>query len=210
MLRECSAMGENMTLTRRIETRLGWKKFLLTDVIENRGFTPQPLMMLYHLNYGFPLLGPNAKVVAPIITTEARDEEAEKDDGVAECLTFPAPVPEYKEKVFFHDLAADKDGRTFAALLNEDVGNGMPLGIVERFNKEQLPTFTEWKMPCQGFYVLGLEPGTAVPIGRGNLRQQNALPFLDGQAQYPVEIEFEVLDSVEDFERIRQEAKQLV
>ena len=210
MLRECRAMGENITLTRCIETRLGWKKFLLTDVIENRGFTPQPLMMLYHFNYGFPLLGPNAKVVAPIIATEPRDDEARKDNGVAECLTVPAPVPGYQEKVFFHDLVAGQDGQTFIALLNKDIGNGLPLGIVERFNMNQLPTFTQWKMPCQGFYVMGLEPGTVTPIGRGKLRQQNKLPFLDAQAQYHVSIEFEVIDNLADFDRIRQEAESLI
>jgi len=100
MLRESRAMGEHLTLTRRIETRLGWKKFLLTDVIENRGFEPQPLMMLYHFNYGFPLLGPNAHIVGPVLNTQARDDEARKDRGVEECLSFPAPVPGYQEKVF--------------------------------------------------------------------------------------------------------------
>ena len=86
MIRESSAMGENMTMTRRIETRLGWKGFTLSDVIENRGFEPQPLMMLYHFNFGFPLLAPNARVVGPIVATEPRDEEARKGRGVEECL----------------------------------------------------------------------------------------------------------------------------
>jgi len=31
----------------------------------------------------------------------------------------------------------------------------------------ELPAFTEWKNPARGFYVLGLEPGTVVPLGRG-------------------------------------------
>ena len=210
MLRESKAMNENMTLTRRIETSLGWKKFILTDVIENRGFTPQPLMMLYHFNFGFPLLGPNAKVVAPILATEPRNEQARRDNGVAECLEVPAPIPGYEEKVFFHDLAADQDGQTFAALLNADIGDGTPLGIIERFNINQLPKYTQWKMPCQGFYVMGLEPGTVTPVGRSTLRQQNALPMLDAHAQYTVEIELEVLDSLADFDRIRQEADRLV
>ena len=209
MLRECRAMGEFMTLTRRIETRLGWKKFMLTDVIENRGFTPQPLMMLYHFNVGFPLLGPNARVVAPILKTEPRNEHARRDRGVEECLSVPAPVPGYQEKVFFHDLAADRDGQTFVALLNTDIGDGTPLGIIERFSINQLPKFTQWKMPCQGFYVMGLEPGTVTPVGRSALRQQHALPMLDAQAHYQVSIEIEVIDSLADFERIRQDAARL-
>lgn len=209
MLRECKAMAENMTLTRRIETRLGWKKFRLTDVIENRGFAPQPLMMLYHFNVGFPLLGPNARVVAPIAATEPRNEQARRDNGVAECRQVPEPVPGYEEKVFFHDLAADQDGQTFVALLNPDIGDGTPLGILERFNINQLPKFTQWKMPCQGFYVMGLEPGTATPVGRSTLREQNALPMLDGQERYTVDIELEVLDSLDGFQRVEQDAERL-
>jgi hypothetical protein len=166
-------------------------------------------MMLYHFNYGFPLLSPNSRVVAPIIATEPRDEEARKDNGVAECLMVPAPVPGYQEKVFFHDFAADENGQTFVALLNEDIGDGTPLGIVERFNIRQLPQFTQWKMSCQGFYVMGIEPGTVTPIGRGKLRQKNELPFLEAQTQYTVNVEVEVLDSLADFERISQEAERL-
>ncbi|GAK52410.1 conserved predicted protein [Candidatus Moduliflexus flocculans] len=210
MLRECRAMGEFMTLTRRIETRLGWKKFILTDIIENRGFAPQPLMMLYHFNFGFPLLGPNASVVAPILKTEPRNEQARQDNGVAECLSVPAPIHAYQEKVFFHDLAADDNGQTFMALLNPDIGNGQPLGVIERFNIKQLPKFTQWKMPCQGFYVMGLEPGTVTPIGRSALRKENALPMLDAQAQYQISIEIEVIDTLADFEQIRQHTARLV
>ena len=106
-LRETTAMAENMGLRRSIETRLGAKGFRLRDTITNRGFEPQPLMMLYHFNYGFPLLSASSRVVGPITGTQPRDEEARKDRGVEECLRFPEPVQGYSEKVFFHTLAAD-------------------------------------------------------------------------------------------------------
>ena len=57
-VREASAMNEHLVLSRTIETRLGARGFRLHDVIENRGFEEQPLMLLYHFNYGFPLLAP--------------------------------------------------------------------------------------------------------------------------------------------------------
>ena len=85
-------MGENLLLTRTIRTQLGARGFVLEDRIENRGFEAQPLMMLYHINFGFPLLGPKARVVGPIRETVARDEEARKDKGVDEALVFPDPV----------------------------------------------------------------------------------------------------------------------
>jgi hypothetical protein len=210
VVREAAAMFENLTLTRRLETRLGSRGFTLHDVIENRGFQEEPLLMLYHFNFGFPLLGPNAKVTGPIAKIEPRDEQARRDRGVEEALEIPAPQPAYAEKVFFHTLRGNSGGRSFIALLNRDIGDGTPLGVVMRFALKELPTLTEWKMPCQGFYVLGLEPGTAPPIGRGPLRKQGRLPMLAGQSSYSIGIELEVLDTVEAMERVEGEAERLL
>ncbi len=209
-VREATAMGENMRLRRSIETRLGAKGFRLRDTVSNRGFEPQPLMLLYHFNYGFPLLSPGARVVGPITGTEARDEEARKDRGVEECLRFPEPVQGYREKVFFHVLAADAGGRTFIALVNPDCGDGTPLGIVARWSAKELPFLTEWKMPRRGFYVVGLEPGTVTPIGRGPLREAGGLPLLEGQATYSVTIDFDVLDSAQEIDAVQKEASLLL
>jgi hypothetical protein len=208
-MRESESMVENLTLTRRIETRLGAKGFRLHDTVSNRGVSPQPLMLLYHCNFGFPLLGPAARIVAPIRKSEARDEEARKDRGVEECLNFPEPIQDYQEKVFFHTLADGADGRTFVSLLNRDVGGGQPLGIVMRWNQKELSTFTEWKMPRRGFYVLGMEPGTMTPVGRGVLREKGTLPLLDGQATAEVTIDFEILDTTAQLDEMEKQAKRL-
>jgi hypothetical protein len=208
-MRESEAMCENLTLTRRIETRLGQKGLRVHDTILNRGFAPQPLMLLYHCNYGFPLLAPGARVVGPIRKSVARDEEARKDNGLAECLQFSDPVLGYAEKVFFHTLASGRDGGTFIGLVNRDTGDGQPLGIVMRWNLSELPTLCQWKMIAKGFYVVGLEPGTMLPVGRGPLREQGALPMIEGQQQKEITIDFEVLDSVRRIEELEKEAKKL-
>jgi hypothetical protein len=208
-MREVEAMGENLLLSRTIRTQLGARGFVLEDRIENRGFEAQPLMMLYHVNFGFPLLGPKARVVGPIRETVARDEEARRDRGVEEALIFPEPIQGYQEKVFFHTLAADKGGDTFIALLNRDIGDGTPLGMVLRFNKKELPELSEWKMPRRGFYVMGLEPGTVRPVGRGPLREAGKLPLLDGQSEYGIRIRFEVVASAAEMDRIEEQAREM-
>jgi hypothetical protein len=210
-VREVLALaGENMTLTRRLETRLGAKGFTLHDVVENRGFDPQPLLLLYHCNFGFPLLGPKARIVGPIRGVQPRDEEARAGRGVEEALVMPAPIPNYREKVFFVDLAADRQDRTFVGLVNPDVGDGTPLGIVMRFNHRELPAFTEWKNPARGFYVLGLEPGNVTPLGRGVLRERGELPMLAGQSSYTTKIDFQVLDTPEEMQALEREAEALL
>jgi len=208
-MRECEAMCENLTLTRRIETRLGQKGFRLQDTIVNRGFAEQPFMMLYHFNFGFPLLGPGTRVAGPIRKTVPRDDQAAKDRGLAECLGFSEPVLGYAEKVFFHTLAGDAGGRTFIALLNRDAGEGQPLGIVMRWSLKELPDLCQWKMIAKGFYVVGLEPGTMHPMGRGWLREKGALPMIGPQEQKNVTIDFEVIDTARRFDEIEKEAKTL-
>ena len=208
-MREASVMGENITLTRTISTRLGAKSIKIEDVIENRGFTPQPLMMLYHFNFGFPLLSETSRIIAPIVSTEPREKQSAEGNGIAECLEFSGPVPGYVEKVFFHKLAADSNDRTFTALINPDVG-GQPLGVVLRYNQKQLPELTEWKMIGEDCYVCGLEPGTVNPIGRAAARKQGKLPLINAQETYNVGIEFEVLDTNEQITNIKNEASKLV
>jgi len=208
-MREASVMGENITLTRTISTSLGAKSIKIEDVIENQGFTPQPLMMLYHFNFGFPLLSETSRIVAPIVSTEPREKQSAEGNGVAECQEFSGPVTGYVEKVFFHKLAADSKDRTFTALINPDVG-GQPLGVVLRYNQKQLPELTEWKMIGEDCYVCGLEPGTVNPVGRAAARKQGKLPLINAQETYNVGIEFEVLDTNEQITNIKNEASKLV
>ena len=208
-MRETEAMVENLSLTRTIETRLGDKGLRIRDTVRNKGFAPQPMMLLYHFNFGFPLLSPSAKVVGPITKTVPNNEESGRDRGVEECRGFPEPVQGYTEKVFFHTLSGRADGSTFIALVNRDTGDGQPMGIVLRWSNRQLPSFTQWKMPCKGFYVVGLEPGNCTPVGRGALREKGALPMIDGQASYDVAIDFEVLDTAAEIDAIEKEARQL-
>ena len=192
-MREAFVMGENLTLTRIITTNLGSKKITIEDFIENKGFDVEPLMMLYHFNFGFPLLSETARVIVPAKHTVARDPQSESGNGVAECKEFIPPVQGYQEKVFFHDVATEKDGSTFVALANTDVG-GRPLAIVLRYNRNELPQLTEWKMMGKGCYVCGLEPGTVNPIGRAVARKKNMMPTIKAQQVYHVKDEFEVMD----------------
>ena len=192
-MREAQAMFENLRLHRTVTTSLGRPGLTIHDTIENVGFETQPLMMLYHFNFGWPLLSPTARVVGPFGRIHPRNDDAAQGKGVEEALRFPAPVPGYAEKVFYHSLGAAPDGKTAVALLNEDCG-GSPLGLLMRFDRSQLPCFTEWKMMRQGFYVLGLEPGTVNPDGRGPTRESGRLPVIDALGRYDIEISLDVVE----------------
>ena len=67
--------------------------------------------------------------------------------------------------MYLHELAADENGRSFAAVVNRKLG----LGVVIDFDASLFPYFMEWKSTGAGDYVVGLEPSNSSVHGRGDL-----------------------------------------
>jgi Domain of unknown function (DUF4432) len=64
-VREGRVFGANLVLRRTISARAGESRIRIEDIVENQGFEPQPLMLLYHMNLGWPLLDETARLVGP-------------------------------------------------------------------------------------------------------------------------------------------------
>ncbi len=199
-VREAMAFGEKLCMTRTISTELGAKWFELHDRIENLGFEKQPLMMLYHSNFGFPLLGPHAQIIAPVVASDPMTEDAR--DALPSWSRCEEPTQGCDEKVFSHTLKGDVKGNTFVCVWNDNIGDGTPLGLVLRFNLGALPCLLEWKLMRKGFYVVGLEPCTVVPRGRENLRAKGLLPYLLPFECYEITIRYEVIETLEEKEAL--------
>jgi hypothetical protein len=171
-VREATPFKENLVLHRTIETRLGQSLITLHDVIRNEGNQPTPLMMLYHINAGWPVVNEAARLYLNCRGTEPRD--AEGRSGLAEARRFSAPVAGYCEQVFYHSLAAGDDGLATAMIAD----GPQRLGLFVRYRQRELPQFIEWKMMGQGLYVVGMEPSNSRLDGRAKLRAAGALEFL--------------------------------
>ena len=190
-IRESAVFGENITLTREIEARLGENKITIRDEVENCGFDRQPLMLLYHFNFGFPVLDDATQLILPEGTVRARDREAEK--GIDACKTFNGPLHGYAEQVFYHDPAAGSDGKVTAALFNKALGTA-GLSVSLTYNKKQLPYLIEWKQTDEGDYVVGLEPATWYPEGRSEARKRGELLFIEPGEIRKTELEIKVCE----------------
>ncbi len=170
-VRESCIFGDNLVLKRTITAVLGENKIYLNDEVENAGFKASPLMMLYHMNFGYPLvsevsvLETNCKNICP------RDDVSAK--GMSESKTFPAPVPGYKEQVFYRDA----ENNSYAKLTNPDLGISAKI----EFSGNQLPYFIEWKQVGEQDYVVGLEPATNPPYGRAVARANGELNYIEPQ-----------------------------
>jgi hypothetical protein len=77
------------------------------------------------------------------------------------------------------------------------------------YNINQLPQMGQWIMNRAGFYVMGLEPSTVKPIGRGVLRKQDNLPMIDGMESYDIDLEIILSDDSDEISEWTKEAEGL-
>jgi galactose mutarotase-like enzyme len=159
---EARLFHNKLRLTTSISTKFNEPGFQVRDEIENISREPGELQLLYHINFGQPLLEPGAKVVLPVQTLVPQTEHAA--NGLSRWDTYFEPEPGFAEHVYHIELAADADGRTQALLHNAAKARGVSL----HFDKRQLPLFTLWKsmQPPEDGYVTGLEPAINYPNPR--------------------------------------------
>jgi hypothetical protein len=184
-IREAVLFGENLVLRREIETRLGKPGLVLRDTVTNEGFRSSPHMILYHCNFGYPLLDAATRLSTPHAKIEPRDSEAEK--GIEEACQFGPPSNSYKEKVYYHHMKPDRSGHVTVELVNPKLLGGLTVSI--RYRSDQLPYFTQWKNLGKGDYVCGLEPGNANVLGRVEERKAGRLTTLKPGESRSYEIE---------------------
>lgn len=188
-VRESAMFGENMVLNRTIETCLGQNKIVVTDEIVNDGFSETPFMLLYHCNFGYPLVDKNTRLVVDSNSVKSRDPRAE--EGIDQWNIFDNPIPGFTEQVYYIDPKVAKDGSYTASLENPDLfANGLRVKISA--DKKSLPYLGEWKQIGEGDYVCGIEPATWVPEGRAKAREKGELLFMKPGEKYTTQFTIEI------------------
>lgn len=159
-MREAELFGENMVLRRKIESVLGENSITVTDEVENQAFRPEPLMLLYHCNIGYPFLNENCQLYVPSTTVKGREPFSQ--DHIDRWDKMETPIDNECEYVFIHDIQSDDNLDTMVLVANHELN----IGITIEFNKKNLPYFMEWKSMASGDYVLGLEPSNSSVYGK--------------------------------------------
>jgi len=184
-LKESALFGHALKLRRRITLPVWGSKIIIEDIIENLTPYPEELAVLYHFNFGYPLLSESSKLLLPENRrTTPRTDYAKT--GLEKICEFNAPIDGEEEQVFFHEL---KDG--WAKLENADIGIAMTL----RWNLDNLPILAQWKSMTSGDYALGLEPSNNFIMGRSAERDNGTLQVLDAfdSVEMRLEVEFETV-----------------
>ncbi len=180
-----------LRLTSTLTLRAGEKGIGLRDEIMNLSQSPAEMQMLYHINFGEPLLDAGSRVLAPVKTVIPRNTHAAA--GIDNWASYIAPQAGFEEHVYFFELLADAAGRTPVVLKNAHGTRGARV----TYSQRQLPCFTVWKntTALADGYVTGIEPGTNFPNPRSFEGEQGRVVKLDAGGSTAFDLRLDYLSN---------------
>jgi hypothetical protein len=193
VVNDFQTFGAQLQLTSEISTVIGKPEVVFDDAIANLSDAPQDMQLLYHTNFGTPLLGAGAEFVAPVKKVQPINA-ASAEGGLVDWNRYSGPhAPGYAAKVFNMSLYGDARGMTKAMLKSPDGSQG----VLMSFDTHGLPYMSLWKneVTAKGGYVTGLEPGTGFPNTRPEERAAGRVPQLKGGEVYRTHLAIAALTS---------------
>jgi hypothetical protein len=201
IVRETQVFGPSLELKRTISGKLGEAKIHIRDEIVNRGNENVPHMLLYHVNFGWPLVDEKTELLwKGSWSSPTPDSEQKIFKGGHSFRKCPSPMKSHSgtgEDVAFIDIEAGQGGLSLCGLYNRNLN----LAVALRFPKKELPWLTNWQHWGENEYVTALEPGTNPPIGQKKAREEGSLIYLKPKERRSYTLEIEVLETekIEDF-----------
>ena len=198
---ETQVFGPSLELRRTISGELGKAELTIKDEVINRGNQKAPHMLLYHINFGWPLVDEGSKLLwkgdwhSP---TPDSDKKLFKEGS--DFKTCPPPMKSHSgtgEDVAFIDIESDEKDMAKCGIYNEKLN--LAVGI--RFSKKQLPWLVNWQHWGENEYVTALEPATNPPIGQKKAREQKTLLFLEPgeRKNYSLKIQVFKKEEIQEF-----------
>jgi hypothetical protein len=180
--------GPKLELHTELVVEPGASSFRLGDVVTNRGAQKQEFEMIYHTNFGAPLLEEGAAFVAPLARVTPFNERAAK--AIGNYTTYTGPTPGFIEQVYLLQPLADREDRTVIMLQNKSKDRAASLA----YSIKELPYLTLWKNTAARAdgYVTGLEPGTNYPYHRSIERKMGRLAQLPPGGSQRMDITFAI------------------
>jgi len=180
--------GPKLELRTEISTEPSSNRFRVADVVTNHGAQAQEFQMLYHCNFGRPLLEAGSTFLAPVSRVTPFNEHAAK--GIKGYAEYGGPQVGFVEQVYCLRLLADERDRTCVMLRNKAGDRAVSM----TYSVKELPYLSLWKNTAaesEG-YVTGIEPGTNFSYTRRIERSQGRVPKLAPGASYPMTIDWAI------------------
>jgi hypothetical protein len=208
LIKETQIFGPTLELKRTISGTIGQPVIHIHDEVTNRGNTPAPHMILYHCNFGWPLVDEGTDILWKGEWKPRHEEKAHIFRKGNNFRKAPAPIEEHNgsgEEVALIDISADTSGQCVCGLHNKELG----IAVTLRFAKNQLPWLINWQHWGKGEYVTGLEPATNTLIGQSKAREQNELILLQPGEKRVYDLKIEVLATKEKINNLLQSEMQI-
>lgn len=200
-IKESRIFEENLVLHRQILVHTEFGKLQIHDDVENLGFREEPLMMIYHFNFGYPFLDAGSRIYFSadqvISQTPFAREGLEQYDRIEE----PEDIRE--EQCYYH-VGQENPEHCFAMIENSELG----IAVVIQYRASQCPILCEWKSMQAGDYALGLEPTTNGTAGRIYAEEQKSLQKLKSQQHRRFDFEILFLNKQNEIEKWRSGCKE--
>jgi hypothetical protein len=175
-MRETDVFGSDLLLRRRIRLPMGETVVDVEDEVVNQGLAPAALLILYHVNLGYPVVADGARLSGPSAQVVGRDEAAQAI--VAEHATFAPPRDGAREHVFEHRLDEPRASQASISVANPGYTPTGGIAVTVTWDPRQLPRLWQWRMLGTGMYVTGLEPANCGLAGRAAEREAGTLEIL--------------------------------
>ncbi len=195
IVEETKIFSEHLRLTRQIQSQMGVNRISIIDEVENIGFESTPHMILYHFNFGFPMLNEHTQLVFPSKNVIARDEDTPLDGYEG----FEKPEIGCAERVYYHELDGEQLADDVASVfINQPYfpipghEQGVPLSIRLSWDTTTLPKLVHWRTHAAGTYALGIEPANCDVKGRVWERENGTLVMLEPGDKRVYHLELEI------------------
>tara|TARA_B100000902_G_scaffold107833_1_gene109596 strand:+ start:5761 stop:6993 length:1233 start_codon:yes stop_codon:yes gene_type:complete len=202
---EVSFYGPNLSIWTEISTIPGSSAFRISDVLTNHGTFDEEFQIIYHANFGRPLLGEGAKLLTASTKIVPFNENAAK--AISEQESYAPPTKGFTEEVFKIYPKSDDNGKATALLVNPKRDRGVSVS----WPVQQLPYLTQWKNTAAETtgYVTGIEPGTGFPHNRNYERNYGRVPKLAPDESRSFELDFVILPTADAVEAAVSEVRSL-
>ena len=148
--RQSGVFGHVLERRRRVSLGLRDLTVHIADRVTNLGFNPAPHALLYHINFGYPLLDETSELFGDFGAFTARFAELP-----------PTAKADVREIVDHLTLPSGPDGRLRVGIRNPNLAGGIGVELV--YPQRQLPSLLVWRSYQSGVFALGIEPGTTLP-----------------------------------------------
>jgi len=202
--------GANFELWTELALHKGSKTFGLTDRLTNHSAKTQEFTMLYHANYGRPILGEGARILGTFSTVQAFDDEALKDIENWQRYQGPGYVKPGGERLYCVVPFGDKADNDKCKLVFHDPAASK--GIAISYDVKSLPYLSVWKNEdtVKNGYVTGIEPGTSFPPNRRVERKAGRLATIEPNETRVFEMRYTMLSKPGEVSAAARDIQKLV